>query len=148
MKNIFIFLIVTVFSVGMCYSQSTLNAAGTQQSNVSWSIGELLSATGTTNNMVVYQGFNQQISGVISSVKQLLNSAYRIYPNPVSDKLNIKFENISSYSWTLTDLTGRVVKSKSSCVDMEIDVTELATGQYILNVITDGNKISAIIIKK
>jgi hypothetical protein len=148
MKNIFVFLFVSILSVGMCYSQSTLNVAGTQQNNVSWSIGELLTTTGTTNNTVVYQGFNQQAGDVISSVKQLLNTSYSIYPNPVTDKLNVKIEGNSLYSWTLTDLTGRVVKSRSSCLDMGIDVAELVSGQYILNLTTDGNKISAIIIKK
>jgi hypothetical protein len=147
MKNIFTYIIILLLSFNKGYAQQLIGTAGTTQNNVSWSIGELVNETGTTNNLIVVQGFNQQAEGVISAIGKLTNSIFSFYPNPVVEKLRLSMETNNSYAWKLTDLTGRVLKQKTSCIEMEIDMADMAAGQYILSVLTDEFKQSVIVIK-
>ena len=70
-----------------------------------------------------------------------------LYPNPVSDQLYIssesqKIENIMIYS-----LSGAVVKDSSNEVEF-IDMSNLATGNYLVRVTTDQGSFTKKIIKK
>ena len=133
---------------GQSFAQQLICTAAQQQNNVSWSIGELITETGTVGNMVITQGFNQQIQDFPSAVSELTVRDFSFYPNPVVDKLMLNFNENNSYSWILTDIVGRTLKSKTSCVDREIDMSEFEAGQYILKVTTDNYRQSVIIIKK
>jgi aldose sugar dehydrogenase len=60
---------------------------------------------------------------------------YKIYPNPVSDRLNIESKrNVSKpISWQLFDMTGNMVSSGSSIYNnFSIDMRLLASGVYLL----------------
>lgn len=148
MKTIYTCIIILFLSVGHCYSQQLITTAGMQENNVSWSIGELLNDTGSTGNMDVFMGFNQQVEDILSATPQITNKIFSFYPNPVIDKLTLSVSESGAYSWTLTDVTGRTLKSRHSCVEKEIDLSDLVAGQYILRVVTNSFSGSAVIIKK
>lgn len=135
-------------SIGHCYSQEQICTAGMHQNNVSWSIGELVNESGSTGSMLVYQGFNKRSEGIISAVPEVINLNFSFYPNPVVNKLKLNFTDNNSYSWTLTDIVGRVIKTRTSCIDKEIDMSDFDAGQYILKVTADSYNRSVIIIKK
>lgn len=66
-----------------------------------------------------------------------------LFPNPSSDIISIKTEvNVTYYS--IIDATGRVLKSKtitSSIENINIDISDLQTGTYLLTIITtEGTK--------
>lgn len=147
MKSIYICIIIFVISISRVGAQQLITTAGATQNNVSWSIGELVNESGTVNDVFVIQGFNQQAENVISAVGEVKNRDFSFYPNPVVNKLRLTLENCTSYSWKLTDLTGRVLKQKSLCIEKEIDMSDMAPGQYILSILSDEFKQSVIVIK-
>lgn len=147
MKHIFIYLILLLLTISKGNAQQLIGTAGAIQNNVSWSIGELVNETATVNNIIIVQGFNPQATGVVSAIEKVVNRSFSFYPNPVVDKLRLTLENNNAYAWKLTDLTGRILKQKSTCIEMEIDMSDMVSGQYILSVLTDQFNQSVMVIK-
>ncbi|MEO6302072.1 MAG: T9SS type A sorting domain-containing protein [Bacteroidia bacterium] len=84
-----------------------------------------------------------QISGVKQEVKASEEIA-SIYPNPVIDKLKIvlydeKNTNLPT-KITITDVTGKLIKQEEFIYKLtnEIDVQQLQSGFYILNINSEG----------
>ncbi|MGB1315365.1 MAG: PKD domain-containing protein, partial [Chitinophagales bacterium] len=77
-----------------------------------------------------------------------------VFPNPVSDVLNISFELNSAQDAVveLVSIDGRIVSSVSSnnttVVNEAINTSKLSTGMYILNVTTDEGKFTKNIMVK
>ena len=71
----------------------------------------------------------------------------KVYPNPFSDVITISdIEKVKSVS--VTDISGRMIRTVDN-VSSEINLSELKTGLYILNVqYKDGTKSAHKIIKK
>ena len=67
-----------------------------------------------------------------------------VYPNPVTDRLNIDYnENISNL--TVYDLSGRSVKSfTTNNSNNSIDVSDLKSGIYMLRIETENKKVSTV----
>jgi len=67
-----------------------------------------------------------------------------VYPNPVSDRLNIDYkENISNL--TVYDLSGRSVKSLTTNNSTNsIDVSDLKSGIYMLRIETENKDVSTV----
>lgn len=85
------------------------------------------------------------ISGVLSTEEVKLDNTLTIYPNPVSEILNIKtdgkIKEISVY-----DMSGR--KMKANLINNQIDVRNLQSGTYMIEIITTKGKSSQQFIKK
>jgi len=78
------------------------------------------------------------------SIDEFSNNGYKIYPNPVSNELFISTAiNFGDVTLTLTDINGRQVLSKNVILSNEIsiDISQLQSGLYILNI--NGENISA-----
>ncbi|WP_165822235.1 T9SS type A sorting domain-containing protein [Hymenobacter edaphi] len=72
-----------------------------------------------------------------------------MYPNPVTDKLNVRVSGASSAATVqVTDLMGRVVLNGKLGLDGAFDVTRLKAGTYIVTVSSDGEKVSQKIVKQ
>jgi hypothetical protein len=77
------------------------------------------------------------------SLSKAENSDVIVYPNPAYDNIIISSksnENISGYS--ISDLTGRIVINYpviSPSVEFKADISALAVGTYIVNVVTTNN---------
>ncbi|MFA7445459.1 MAG: YCF48-related protein [Flavobacteriaceae bacterium] len=72
----------------------------------------------------------------------------KIYPNPVSEKINLEFDsNLNIQSVRLVDMSGRIIKTYLE--DFEaIDIQGLAKGNYILKVFSDkGIQTEKIVVK-
>ena len=85
-------------------------------------------------------------------VKGLDNSLSVIaYPNPVTTKLYVTVGATSkeNVKLLLTDLTGKTLKSKlgNSALPIELDVADVTTGTYILQVIKNSGNVSKKILK-
>jgi hypothetical protein len=70
-----------------------------------------------------------------------------IYPNPVNDVLNISSPDFELQSVTVTDINGRIVKdSKANNTNVEMNVSDLNSGVYFINVKTiDGSVVKKFI---
>lgn len=62
---------------------------------------------------------------------------FSVYPNPTTDKLTIKTEKNTSF--TLLDLTGKILLTFEVNQEKEISIAELNTGVYILKDETTGS---------
>ena len=84
---------------------------------------------------------NINLSGAVSIDETELNQAFRIYPNPVIDNINISFYSISKLTnpeLELYDAMGRLVYSKklnhlvSGANEIEMPSSKLDAGWYLL----------------
>lgn len=85
------------------------------------------------------------------SVDEFNTSDYKVYPNPVNDVLYIKTsKNFGEVTVTVTDINGRRVLSKQTQLSgqIEINISNLQTGIYILNINGDSLNANNKIIKK
>lgn len=113
------------------------------------------------NNQQVYIGINcisqDQFGFAIDDFKvtttgtasndQFFKENFNIYPNPTSDVLNISAINGLEYQEvSIVDLTGRKIKSVLNSTS--IDVSDLASGTYIINILTSEGKATSKFIKK
>jgi hypothetical protein len=89
-------------------------------------------------------------SSVVELTKNVTTSAIAasIYPNPVTDKLNVVIASPKAQFATLVvnDFYGRTLTTKSTMLQagnnkFDFDVKQLATGQYVISLLlTDGSK--------
>ena len=134
--------------------------------NYPYEIGDLCSITGTNitgNNEFNYYYYFYDwevqtesticvsdripVSASIVGIEEIEGlSAFTIYPNPVNDELNLNFAltRSSVMSLSIVDGTGRIVLNKdfgtqSSGAHVErVDVNQLASGIYLINLSVDG----------
>lgn len=81
------------------------------------------------------------VNSSLSSSENTTPIAFKLYPNPVADKLLINLENTDNeiYYITITTLEGRIAMMLPKPeLQNGIDVSSLATGTYILK-LTDEN---------
>lgn len=93
--------------------------------------------TGTTNDPIA--------DNLDSSVKE----AYTVYPNPANDYITISLQGIEGdVSLRIYDLQGRLVKETYlENLDSEIDISDLASGLYIISIDEEKMPISKRFIK-
>ena len=72
-----------------------------------------------------------------------------LYPNPTTDYLNLKMDNLKSIDKIeIYDASGRLVKSMTGQKSLNINVTDLKKGNYMLKVKIEDNNHTASFIKK
>ena len=74
---------------------------------------------------------------------------FSVYPNPSNDVVNINVKGSIMNSAEIVDLNGRVVKSVklNGVSDATINVADLASGVYMLNVSTENGKLTRKVVK-
>ncbi len=75
-------------------------------------------------------------------VIEIAKSKIVAYPVPANEQLNIKTDNTIN-AWTMYDLSGRIVATKSGLQNSAavIEVSHLAPGNYLLEVITNADSV-------
>ncbi|HOZ30558.1 MAG TPA: two-component regulator propeller domain-containing protein [Bacteroidales bacterium] len=74
-------------------------------------------------------------------------SQFSIYPNPVYDLLYLP-EFKQTYSYYITDMSGRIIEQKSDCIDRAIDIINFSTGVYFISFVFDNATVSLKFIKE
>ncbi len=76
------------------------------------------------------------------NVSEFESSAFSVYPNPTSDKLNVVASglDLNQYSVIISDMLGRQLSNSKINSDNAIDVSTLSEGVYNVSIL-DGNKI-------
>lgn len=104
-------------------------------------------------------GGTQQYSLIVSGINaaagvndKAFAAGVSIYPNPANDLLNISFTDASAdnVSVAIYDIQGRLMLSKnvSTLNASSFDISQFATGTYIVNLTGDNINISKKIVKK
>lgn len=87
------------------------------------------------------------ISATMSTKESSGQAAVQIYPNPASDKVNIKtVEDIESI--TLYDVKGSLIRDFGKPGSSSVDISSIVSGDYILKIKTKKSRIIKKIIKK
>jgi hypothetical protein len=74
------------------------------------------------------------------STKNIANSAkFAVYPNPTSNVVNVNSNDALVNAVNFTDLNGRIVKSAkfNGAADAQINISDLASGVYMMNISSD-----------
>ena len=66
---------------------------------------------------------------------------FKVYPNPASSIVTISAANVDSYKLSVTDITGKVVMTKSlNGIENTLDISSLSTGAYFFELSSDNIK--------
>lgn len=110
------------------------------QVSVSWTLGETVVPTQQNGDVILTNGFQQQI--IISTLERNLKLEVEVlvYPNPAADVLNIRFGSplADRIDIIVLDQSGRLVKSdfaEASVSLKELNLQDLASGIYYLKLV-------------
>ncbi|WP_420578312.1 T9SS type A sorting domain-containing protein [Ekhidna sp.] len=133
--------LTTLFSctVLLLSAQSLVGAAGDSQSSntyrLAWSLGELAPGTVSNSNYTLTQGLHQGITvkplGTASEV-----IAVSVYPNPVSNWLNITLQETTGWSYRLVSQEGKKILHEDRVSERakQVDLSALNAGIYLLQI--------------
>lgn len=106
-----------------------------------------LNATASSTHALVIDNF--AVTQTLS-VNEFLNSKFSVSPNPANDFISISnAENILVSGISITDLNGRVVKQNTynNVSDIQVNVSDLASGMYMINIVSDKGALTKKIVK-
>lgn len=153
MKKLLI-IISALFMFNFMSAQDVFNASSgnftSTNYQISYSVGELIIDT-YVNGIYVVHGINAMASGFSAVFVNDINCSVSAFPNPTMDFVNLKIDNYNNVSYTLMDLTGKILLTDR--LNSELNVINLLNfkpGVYMLNVESDDRTIKQIfkIIKK
>jgi len=85
--------------------------------------------------------FSNTIDIIITGIEDIIANNISVYPNPASEFINIT--NVLGSDLFLYNVMGKLIYSEHIETDQtRLNVTDLPAGNYILNIITEGNKIT------
>jgi hypothetical protein len=130
-------------AVTMVSAQEVVSSAGDTQSaagyEVSWTVGEAVIETLIAGSNILTQGFHQT-KLTVTAVSELLIPGLdiKVFPNPTQDFITVHFsEYIEGSTYFLYDFSGKLLENKLiHSADMEINMKNYASGQYILKLAT------------
>jgi hypothetical protein len=141
-------LLMLLFAATLAFSQSATpmltGAAGGHYENASyrldWSAGEPVTATLSSGNTLLTQGFHQN-NYVVTALDAFAGeeSAIAVYPNPARDFVTLEiadYKAVKSLEWlTLTSATGKVVKKQEiTQTQMRLNFSGYPPGIYLLEI--------------
>tara|TARA_Y100000389_G_scaffold19583_1_gene16942 strand:- start:434 stop:901 length:468 start_codon:yes stop_codon:yes gene_type:complete len=131
-----LFAFIILFTTNL-FSQDVISSQGDSytdsSASIDFTIGEVVSFTGSSIENNITQGFHQTNWSFVSVVNHVPRYEATIYPNPAEDFLNIQASLYENVSYLLYDemgkliLQGRLLSEKTS-----LEVNQLATGRYSL----------------
>jgi hypothetical protein len=77
-------------------------------------------------------------------IERISNNKIILYPNPIKNEINIKFESYSTsiYEVSIVDMTGKVLRKLKAKNDvMKIDISNLTSGFYMISVVDAEQKV-------
>jgi len=88
------------------------------------------------------------IIGCVNDVDEIQNAKLSIHPNPFNDQIKIALDNNQSSEITISDITGKVVFNQISIEKLiQLDMSNLSSGQYIVTVKSESAIITRKIVK-
>ena len=152
-------MVILIFYMSSSLAQDAISAAGGDATgsggSAAFTVGQILFSGSSGASGEVFQGVQQPYEiMVISGLDQFedLDLIISTYPNPVTDLLILKVESLkwNDLNFQIYNSDGRVVVSdKLLNTETNIDMSHLAPGAYILQVIMEKEAVKTFkIIKK
>lgn len=98
----------------------------------------MLSSTQLNSNSVLYVD-DITLDFSIVGIHEMDDFVGRIYPNPATDQLHIQPETDKAYEWALSDLSGKTLLTGKAAGEAVLDTKNIASGMYLLRIISDNN---------
>jgi len=146
-----ILLIVLILTVNLIilsgekgYAQEIISSSGehaeTQDVKLSWTLGEPVIETISSNSNTLTQGFQQTKLVVTPVVTTDLNNDVLVYPNPATALINIHIKGFLKLNAIagLYSLDGKLLRQKSLISENNfLKLKELPNGNYLLKITKD-----------
>jgi hypothetical protein len=140
-KTPFSLSILLLLLIDFCSAQEVISTAGMSAENagyqLSWTVGEPVVETFTSDASTLTQGF-QQSKLTVTAIEQLTIGEFelKVYPNPFNDEISIetlKNEQSLEINLVLYDVTGKLLlQSKISNQIEKIALQHYPSGNYLL----------------
>ena len=111
--------------------------------SISWTLGEIATTTLHGENMILTQGFQQALDFGVGIQKNEIDWTISVYPNPVHNELNIRFDLRESKDFLLEiqDVTGRILmlephENVNPGDLVIINTSDFVSGVYFLRILT------------
>jgi hypothetical protein len=141
MKKKTLFLLCFCF-YGVCYSQSgSLSVVGTAgesfrspEGSLDWTLGEIMTETYIQKDRILTQGFHQPEIKTVDLEQSII-----VYPNPVSDSLNVRLIKNGSYQVEVYTMLGNKLIDQNinltlNNLSFQIDFREFGPALYVLRI--------------
>ncbi|HLT93305.1 MAG TPA: T9SS type A sorting domain-containing protein [Membranihabitans sp.] len=107
--------------------------------SVSWTIGDMITATSTSDHVVLTQGF-QQPDFTLERIQPLHDDLviFKIFPNPTRARLTLELQvPVKRYLLEIIDIQGRTIhRSWNEESKKDLDLSPLPPGQFVIRIYT------------
>lgn len=142
--TIIAFLLVSII-YGQVLERQVIGSSGTSINNsntiLNFTIGEPIVGINSSTNNEVKQGFWHTSAAITLSNEDFINEelSVRLFPNPVSDFLNINFTEVTSANYALDvyDIAGKRQMNATMLAgenQKQMNLQHLASGIYLISV--------------
>tara|TARA_B110000046_G_C12744469_1_gene294047 strand:- start:71 stop:538 length:468 start_codon:yes stop_codon:yes gene_type:complete len=134
-----LFAFTILFTINL-FSQDVISSQGDSYTDssaaIDFTIGEVVTFTGSTIENNITQGFHQTNWSFVSVQDHVQDYQAIIYPNPTEDFLNIQTSLYQDVNYLLYDEMGKLIlQGNLSSEKTSLDVSKIATGRYSLTLI-------------
>jgi len=148
MKRSILILVAVFFSISASsqYKQDVIASAGGYNTatgiTISWTLGETIipNFEAPDKSLILTHGFQYQV--IVVSIEENLETlvTVKVYPNPASDNVNIKFEEPvdDEVNVVLINSQGKLYKSlviEATTLEKQINLQDIPAGIYYLKLI-------------
>jgi len=131
-----------LLGLGGLHAQESRSATGGEASGTggttSYTVGQMFYTTQTgTNGNTIAQGVQHpyEIFVVTGIPETSINLELSVYPNPTTNVLNLKVENVDGLIYQLFDMQGKLLENKTVVnTNTTINVENLPSSTYFLKV--------------
>ena len=121
-------------------SRDVIGSSGSEFSNttlqMSFTVGESFTLS-LQNDGIHTQGF-QQSDRWFTTVSQLHESQFQLFPNPASNEITIQSDSNKSFKYEIQDPVGRVISSGDSVYSgFTLYIGDLPGGNYLFHMINE-----------
>lgn len=117
------------------------SAGGVIQNNfhiLEWSLGELAVSTLTSSNNLLTQGFLQPNVTIVGTEDLFDESRLAVFPNPVSNWLNLQTDIPDIKTIQIHDVLGKLVLQRE--FQPLLDIYQLESGTFIISLLNKQNQ--------
>ena len=130
---LFLFLFATLLAKAQDVISSQGDSYDDSTASIDFTIGEVVTFTGTSVGNNLTQGFHQTNWSFVNIEDHIPSYQAIIYPNPTEDFLNIKASLYEDVSYVLYDEMGKLIlQGRLLSEQTALEVSPLATGRYSL----------------
>jgi hypothetical protein len=143
MKNKLLVFILFIVSNSF-FAQQNITASGATISgsggSASYSVGQVDFQYVSNLNGEYAEGVQNPQEVLTLSIDAFEGNSFSVFPNPFLESVNLKFENDFKGSYSVYDMSGKVVKEGLlNGLDTLLNFQDNQRGVYILNIISTNN---------